>query len=259
MLKRSLLVVLLLGCKQSPPVKIDEASRPLAGKTGVVGLEAMRAYAQLTDADKEALRKKRVFFGHQSVGKNLIDGARAIGFPFTKAEDSAAFAAVTWGDAPVDRNGDPLRKIASFKRYVADQKIGGAVDVASFKFCWIDFESGTDVPGLLAKYDAEVSALAAANPKLKIVHVTPPLTTNDPGANEVRWRFGRALVEKYRGQGIVFDLAEVVATQNDGTLCDKRGTPRMCDEWASDEGHLNGPGSERAAKAFVVAVSRVLS
>jgi len=250
--------VAMSACKSTPPTKIDVTSRPTTGKTGVVGLEGIRGFASLSSADLDALRSKKVFFGHQSVGQNLIDGARAIGFPFSHVEDGASFATVSWGDAKIDKNGDPLRKFTSFKTLIADKGIGAKVDVATMKLCWIDFESGTDVGSLLAKYDADVQALRAANPKLQLLHMTPPLTTSDPGLNAVRWKFGRAMIDKYRTDGLIFDLAEVIATGEDGTLCEKRGAPRLCDGWSSDEGHLNDAGSQRAAKAFVAAVKRLV-
>jgi hypothetical protein len=249
----------LPACKGAPTTRLDEASRPITGKTGVVGIEAARAFNQLSPADKDALKQKKVLFGHQSVGKNLIDGAQAIGFPFQAVDSGASFATVKWGDAVIQKNGDPLRKFASFKELVLAKGMGATVDVAAMKLCWIDFESGTDSAALLAKYDADVKAMRAAHPNLRILHVTPPLTTDEAKLNEQRWKFGRLLIEKYRGEGIVLDLAEVMAAQADGGLCEKRGAPRLCDEWASDSGHLNGPGSERAAKAFVVAVQRLLS
>ena len=246
------------ACKSTPPTKIDVTSRPTTGKTGVVGLEGVRAYGALSPADLDALRAKKVFFGHQSVGQNLVDGARAIGFPFTRVEDGAAFATVAWGDGKIDKNGDPVRKFASWKALVGDKGIGARVDVAAMKLCWIDFDSGSDVPGLLAKYDAVVVALRAQTPKLQILHITPPLTTSDPAQNAIRWKFGRALIEKYRSDGLVFDLAEVIATTDEGGLCEKRGAPRLCDSWSSDEGHLNDAGSQRAARAFVVAIKRLV-
>ncbi len=246
------------ACKSTPPTKIDVSSRPLTGRTGVVGLEAVRAFGTLAPADLEALRTKKVFFGHQSVGQNLVDGARAIGFPFSRVEDGAAFSTASWGDAKIDKNGDPQRKVTSFRMLVGEKGIGAKVDVAAMKLCWIDFESGTDLPALLGKYDEAVQALRAANPKLQILHITPPLTTSDPSLNERRWKFGRAMIDKYRTDGLVLDLAEIIATTDDGGLCEKRGAPRLCDGWSSDEGHLNDAGSQRAAKAFVVAVKRLV-
>lgn len=253
----SALVVTLAGCDNAPPMKIDDSARPLAGKTGVVGVEAMRAYDKLTPADKDRLRQRKVFFGHQSVGQNLVDGAKAIGFPFQSVDSGSAYDKATWGEGKVDTNGNPQLKISSFKAFLQAKGIGNAVEVAGFKFCWIDFKSDTDGAALLGKYDDEVKALKAAFPKLAILHMTPPLTTDEPKLNEVRWKFGRSLLDRYKGDGLVVDLAEVISTKTDGTVCAKKGTPRLCDEWSSDEGHLNGAGSERAAKAFVVALQRL--
>jgi hypothetical protein len=89
--------------------------------------------------------------------------------------------------------------------------------------------------------------------------VTPPLTTDEARLDEVRWRFGRALVGRYRATGLVLDLAEVISTRPDGTVCSTRGAPRLCDEYAADSGHLNAEGAARAAKAFVFALHRLLA
>jgi hypothetical protein len=244
--------------KDTPVSWLDVSKRQLAGKTGVVGIEAERAFTALSASDKDALKQRKVFFGHQSVGQNLVDGARMIGFPFARVTSGAELAATPWGEAKIDKNRAPLEKISSFHTFLTDKGMG-AVDVAGFKFCWIDFNANSNVDDLLAKYDAEVKLAKEKFPALRILHITPPLTTNEPKLNAIRWQFGRALVARYKNDGLVLDLAEVVSTTADGGVCERGGSPRMCTAWALDRGHLNAVGSQRAARAFVIAVHRLLN
>jgi len=232
---------------------------PAATATGVVGNEGIGAFERLPDDEVERLRGRRVLWGHQSVGENIIEGARQLGFDFATVSNGGDYGEAHWGEAAVADNGDPERKIRSFITLMTSGGIGRRVEAASFKFCWVDFDDGTDVQDLLDDYDAAIRDLQARFSDVRFLHVTPPLTTDEPELNGHRWRYGRELIRRHRDSGLVFDLAAVISTDAAGRQCKSGNQRRLCPGWASDSGHLNDAGAKRAAKAFLYAFHRLLS
>ena len=251
----------MTGSEPSAPPAAGGASvvARAAEATGVVSNEGVGAFERLPAERLAALKQRRVLWGHQSVGENLIEGARQLGWEFRAVGSGADYGEARWGEAGVAENGDPERKIRSFVALMTSDGIGRRVEAASFKFCWVDFEDGTDVTGLLDDYDAAVRDLQARFPDVRFLHVTPPLTTDEPELNGRRWRFGRELIQRHRGSGLVFDLAAVISTDAAGQQCRSGNQRRLCPGWASDSGHLNDAGAKRAAKAFLYAFYRLLS
>src|SRR5690349_12070633 len=86
------------------------------------------AFASTVSASDEALRAdlallatKRIYFAHQSVGANILQGvaelARAADVPLriVQAPRAAEVAAGTFGHFFVPQNGAPLEKLANFE------------------------------------------------------------------------------------------------------------------------------------------------
>lgn len=224
---------------------------------GVVGPEGVAAYDALSAQDRAALAGRDLFWGHQSVGENLIDGSMSLGYGWSGVGGGSDYDGTHWGHGYVDDNGDPWRKIRSFASLLRDAGIGARVDAAAFKFCWIDFEPDTDVEALLDAYDASLAALGTDYPSVRFLHVTTPLTSDDAERNAVRWRYGRRLIEEHSASSVVLDLAAIESTDSNGQACTTGGVRRLCDEWRDDEGHLNDRGRSHAAKAFLYAFSRL--
>lgn len=250
---------------ETPPAPGDASSTAAAlptapvGATGVVSNEGIGAFDRLPAERLEALKQRRVLWGHQSVGANLIDGARSLGFAFREVRSGSDYGEARWGESGVEENGDPERKIRSFVTLLTTDGIGARVEAASFKFCWVDFDDSTEIERLVDDYDAALRDLQARFPTVRFLHVTPPLTTDEPELNGRRWRFGRELIRRHRDTGLVFDLAAVISTDAAGEQCKSENQRRLCPGWASDSGHLNEAGSRRAAKAFLYAFYRLLS
>ncbi|GAB3256856.1 hypothetical protein [Nocardioides dilutus] len=209
----------------------------------------------------------RVFFGHQSVGQNVLDGVRRL------ADRGEPVPVVH--DALIGDNEDPLSKIADFDTRVRGG-LGAQVDVAMMKLCYIDVTVQTDVDALFGTYRTTLSALERDHPTVTFVHVTVPLTTersglsrlrarltgNDrfgPDENAVRERLNALIRDAYAGQHL-FDLAAVESTRPDGTRVSGRhdgsGYFALFDGYASDLGHLNDAGAEVAAAAWLRTVAR---
>jgi hypothetical protein len=222
---------------------------------------------QLAD-DLATVAGARVFFGHQSVGQDVLGGIRRL-----YADRGEPAAPVQ--DALIGANQDPLSKIADF-----DTRVRGGlaerVDVALMKLCYIDVTARTDVDALLEAYRSTLAALERDLPGVTFVHVTVPLTAersalgrlrarvtrNDrygPDENVVRERLNARLRAEYAG-GHLFDLAAVESTRPDGTRVTGRHAGSdyfaLHDGYAADLGHLNEAGAAAAATAWVTAVAR---
>ena len=209
----------------------------------------------------------RVFFGHQSVGADVLRGVRRLadrGEPVPVVED-----------ALIGANEDPRSKIADF-----DARLRGGlaeqVDVAMMKLCYIDVSARTDVDALFATYRTTLSALERDHPQVSFVHVTVPLATergrlsrlrarvtgNDrfgPAENVQRERLNALIRAEYAGDRL-FDLAAVESTRPDGSRVaghhEGADYYALHDGYAADLGHLDEAGAEVAARAWLVAIAR---
>jgi lysophospholipase L1-like esterase len=227
-------------------------------------------------AELERVAQRRIFFGHQSVGVNLLDGvaqlAAAEGVPLRVAEAASAsrVAAATLGHAFVAENGNPLRKLQSFELAMGQQPT--PVEVALVKLCYVDFTAETDVKTLFARYRDTIDRLRSRHPGTTFVHVTAPLTDVQQGAkallkrllghapygtieNVRRAQYNNLLREAYRGREPIFDLARVESTAPDGTTVTTEWkdsvVPAMAPAFTDDGGHLNAAGKLRAARELV--------
>lgn len=227
----------------------------------------------LTTQQLQAAAEKRVYFGHQSVGANVLDGVPAVfaegGVTAPAITDDLASAPSggVLAHAYIGENTQPAGKIVAFdaalRGGVADQ-----VDVALMKLCWVDFNGETDVDALFASYQRTLAALERDFPEVTFLHVTTPLTAQSSGAkhwvknllgkpdynaadNVVRERYNALMRAEYASTGRLFDLAAMESTAPDGSRV--TGTYEgatyyaLAPEWASDPGHLNAAGSQVAA------------
>lgn len=226
-------------------------------------------------SDLEALSRRSVFFGHQSVGNNILDGVRDLlaeaGVPLRVLEVPSArgLASGTFGHALVAENGDPLRKLASFETALGPGPT--TADVALVKLCFVDVDERTDVGALFGRYRTALSALRTRFPRTTFVHVTVPLTADAPGLKGVvkrllgrdrsrpqnarREEFNALMRQAYAGQEPLFDLARQEATRPDGTTesfeLDGRRVLTLVPGYTDDGGHLDAAGRKRVARALI--------
>jgi hypothetical protein len=224
--------------------------------TGILGPEAVAAWDALPSTEKNKVRAAKVFFGHQSVGANTLEGVEALGFTVQEIASASDYATPKIGHAYLESNTEPLRKLQSFERFLG--RIGGSVQVAAMKLCWIDFEASTNLGTIETRYETTIAALKSSSPTVTFLHITPPIKTDEPAVNAKRLQFGDWLKSTYKNEAIVLDLAVIQSTRVNGSVCASGATRVMCSEYASDEGHLNAQGQARAAKGFLYAVYKSL-
>ena len=164
--------------------------------------------ASSVESDLAALAGVRIFFGHQSVGENILEGVRAL---LTAHPGALTIAALTGTAAPepgatpsagaetaarvtrggrresgvlmhakIGRNEDPASKCDDFRRII-DEGLAGPVDIALFKLCYIDIHPGTDVDALATSYTSCLDGLARRHPETAFLPVTAPLRQTPAG------------------------------------------------------------------------------
>lgn len=229
------------------------------------------------EEDLATLAGRRVFFGHQSIGANILDGVRELvasrraRLGVVGLEDVGDFPAGTIAHALVGENGRPDLKLDEFARLLSHAPLS-TVDVAMVKFCYADFDSETDPRAVFLRYEESLRRLGEAHPGIAFVHVTVPLTTVQGGPrafvkrllgrapwglaeNARREEYNALLREAYRGREPILDLAEIESTRPDGTRelveWNGRSLPALVPAYSDDGSHLNPAGRLRVARAFL--------
>lgn len=238
------------GTPKPPPV----AKPPAA----VVPLLGTPSSAQLRE-----VAATPVFFGHQSVGGNILGAIPAL----FATGGVAAPAVVTgkppagggFGNAYIGQNGDPESKLADFDAWVRSRGVGSAAQVALMKLCYVDLYASFDAGAWFAKYVSTMTALEAAYPRVTFLHVTAPLTVDSDADNAARYRLNTLLRQKYGSTGRLVDLAALESTRPDGSRATGTYQGKAFEElysgYSSDGGHLNDAGARAAASLLVRVIS----
>jgi hypothetical protein len=243
--------------------------------------QSLPDFGNVPDSAWKTLAGKRILFGHQSVGGNILKGIGEIGLPSGDGPLTVTVKEITGGnpiDAPgishfrVGKNVDPASKIDHFAEFV-ERGGGSGIEVAFFKFCYVDFNRNTNPGKLFERYKTTMSALKSKYPGTIFVHVTAPLTVSkenyktwikkivgrgdlwEYGDNVKRNEFNELLMKEYAGREPVFDLAASEATYPDGKQAsfqwkDKRYYS-MVPAYSKDGGHLNETGRIVVAKRLL--------
>ncbi len=236
--------------------------------------ETLMTKTQISIPEWQALEKKRVVFGHQSVGYNILDGVTRLadrdGVKIDMHEQRTAPVAQGISHFTIGKNGDPMSKIQDFAAAINAGAAQGA-DIALMKLCYVDFNDATNARQLANDYIASLEALAQRHPDTHFVAVTAPLVAVQTGPkawikrliasqpngysdNARRAEFNTLLRERYLPTGRLFDLARIESKSN-GTYCkvqvDGQEVEALCPELTNDGGHLNEHGQELVATAFM--------
>jgi len=194
---------------------------------------------QRISAEKlEKLRAKKILFGHQSVGLNILEGIKLldgidgnIKLNVVKLGNVEDLAKPFFAHFAVGENCDPISKIDGFKKEVGNG-LGEQIDIAFFKFCYIDFNEKTDIEKIFLAYVKMVDELETRYPQVTFVHVTVPLISVELGIKDIvkkilgrsgkiggniaRNTFNEMLLAKYNNKRPVFDLAKFESLSHDG-------------------------------------------
>jgi hypothetical protein len=269
------LLVIVLGSPADPGITVSSGDGPFGARAAGSAAESVSA------SDLDAIRRTRVFFGHQSVGDNILDGIRAV-----YTENGSDPLTVVDGRHPpgteggfvletaIGDNGDPVGKIADFDT-VMRSGLAEHIDVAVMKLCYIDIAPGTDVHEVFDTYSSTMAALEKDFPTVTFVKTTVPITAQPSGIDQVKQRirgqgsYGlganaarqrlNALIRAAYADDHLLDIAAAESRTPEGTRVG--GTYgddpyyALYSGYALDEGHLNEEGSVRVATAWLAAVA----
>lgn len=224
------------------------------------------------------LHHKRIYFGHQSVGANIIDGVcdlccdyPQIMLNVVESCHPDAFAAPALGHSRAGRNHEPRTKIDAFSD-ILGAGLGNKVDLALLKFCYVDVAEGSDYAGLFDYYRSVMTQLATAYPRTRLIHVTLPVTVmpslvrrilgslrrrhnRTAHDNLARAEYNRLLTQAYAGRAPVFDLATIESTTASGRALrynlHGREFRTLVPSYSSDGRHLSETGRRVVASEFL--------
>jgi hypothetical protein len=233
----------------------------------------------LTDQQIQTLLSKKIFFGHQSVGGDIVQGIRELAetdsrlkLNIVASKNPESVSKPAFIEAHIGQNAYPHSKDAEFLAILR----AGFSGIAMFKYCYIDIGATTDVQETFSSYQDTINQIRNKHSGVRIVHATVPLTTVQfsPKAwlkgmlgrntaqddNAKRNRFNAKLRQAYANEPI-FDLAEVESTRSDGSRSYfKRGAEivyTLVPEYTTDGGHLNETGRRTAAERLLQVLSNV--
>ncbi len=235
---------------------------------------------------------KKIYFGHQSVGYNIIDGISDLmmecnekDLNLKETSDINDFSTPVFAHSGNGKNGDPKSKIDSFARLMKNG-LGNKVDIAFFKFCYVDINSRSDLQKLFDYYVSVMGALEKKYPKTVFLHVTVPLTADNPrftimgrakelvrkmmgkttyrdaniGDNIARGVFNELIRKKYNENRII-DLAKLESTRPDGSVeiynYNDHKYFALYRDFTYDAGHLNEKGQRVVAKHLLLKLSQL--
>jgi hypothetical protein len=224
----------------------------------------------LSKSELDALAKKNIYFAHQSVGDNIIDGIKDIQNQYSEISlnirdisNESNLPFLGFSHSSIGKNGDPISKINDFDTKLSNG-IGKSSDIAFLKLCFWDIRRNTDIKAVFDSYKQKISKLQKEYPAISFVHFTVPLMTHSGGLLDDFKRFFKTdnqdldnikrnelnslIRNEYSSNALLFDIATLESTLPDGSRTtftyDGKSYYYLANEYTDDGGHLN-PASRR--------------
>ena len=241
----------------------------------------------VSEKEWQELSKKKIFFGHQSVGNNIIKGISTlkkehpvVTLNLQEGRDSNMFSNGVFAHDKIGSNHDPISKVDDF--YAVIKGNGSPhIDIVFFKFCFVDIDSASDVNAIFNYYHKKMTQLKEIFPETLFIHFTVPLLRAEKNLsisslkkilkkslgkksnhildnehNIARNKFKSLLLSEYEGKEPVFDLAKVESTYSNGELStfSSGGATyySLVPEYTKDGGHLNEIGQKVVAEKLLI-------
>jgi hypothetical protein len=238
----------------------------------------------VTDSAIRDLETKKVLFCHMSVGYNIIQGLddlildnerlNQLRISELKIDDDVKIDKPGIYHTKIGNNGEPKIKCDTFLKYLRKNDMGNKIDIAFFKFCYVDFNSESDVNNLFEYYVSTIAAVKEDFPRLKLIHVTTPLTAHAYGIkgffksllkrdtpNIRRNQFNSLMLDKFKVGDQIFDVAAIESTFPSGaraTFADQKSEYfHLIPSYSNDGGHLNQIGRFYAATEMLNVLTKL--
>lgn len=276
--------LVLFGCQQTQSQEntFNSDEPYLGGKVMEDILNNKLTIDDISDEKWQQLSAKKIFFGHQSVGNNILSGVKAvlaehpnIKLNIVESRNASVFNSGVFAHSRVGLNEKPQSKTEDFAQAM-HAGVGELVDVSFHKFCFVDVNATSDTKSLFEDYYEQMKKLSETYPDVTFVHMTVPLTSIQTGPkawvkkilgrkvagiveNAKRYEYNNFLMETYRETGVVFDLASIEALNPDGKYeiytYDGKDYPALYRGYTYDGGHLNDVGAKMVAEKFLIFLS----
>ena len=247
--------------------------------SNMVSIQQPQSLNLIPKSTWKMLAGKNIYFGHQSVGSDILQGIEDLKkespwLPITinSLNDVKQNTGIQLIHSSIGKNGDINSKNSSFEEIIVTI-LSGKVDIAGFKYCFLDFDSTSNIQEIFNNYKATIFSIKKTNPNIRIVHFTVPLTSNQTGIkaflknmfgkpvggaveNVVRNKYNDLLKKEYAKTGFVFDLAGFESTNIDGSVnlfkYNEKYYRHLVSKYIYDGQHLNEMGKRRIAEQFVL-------
>ena len=234
---------------------------------------------KISETALEEFAKLKIFFGHQSVGYNIIDGIKELSnnsnvlVNIKEVNDTSPISEACLSHVEIGTNFNPKSKIDDFVTKL-DNGLADSLDVAILKLCYVDINAETDVAALISYYTEKINYLQSKYPHLTIVHCTSPLQENRYGMKETFLKlFGKKPLIFYHNAkrneyndlmlsafgNTVFDIAKIESTVNNNRITytlNGKEYFQMAGNYTNDGGHLNQIGSKVMAKELIAFLTK---
>jgi len=244
---------------------------------------------EVPDSAWQKLSAKQIYFGHKSVGQNIVDGIQdvmkqhpQIKLKVRETNRAEDFSSPIFAHSPVGSNSNPASKMKAFAD-ILDRGVGEKADIAFFKLCWIDILPHTDAEKVFTDYQNFMVRMKEKYPKTTFIHVTVPLTSNESGMkalfkkgkdfikkligrpnvydNVKRNELNEMLRRRYEGKEPFFDLARLEATLPGGKQAsagkDGKMGESLVPHYSDDGGHLNAQGRKIVAEHLLILLAQL--
>ncbi len=244
---------------------------------GTVSLAPIKS---IPESAWQKLAGEKIYFGHQSVGYNIVDGLAQIKkedprikLDIVELNEASRLSKPVFAHSEVGENEDTHAKMQDFSERL-EKGIGASADIAFFKFCYVDVTRHSDIEALFAEYKKTMESLSKKYPRITFIHTTVPLTVSETSVRSViktvlgrednnvkRNRYNEMLRREYGGKAPVFDIALAESTHPDGTRSSftKGGATyySLAPEYSDDGGHLNEQGQRAVAQELLVLLAKL--
>ncbi len=248
----------------------------------------IKIISQISKDKWEKLFQKKIFFGHQSVGDNILSGINdlisnhsEIQLNIIETKAAVDFEKPIFSHySNIGKNDYPLSKVEEFVQLMHDG-LGSELDTAFLKFCFVDFKSGADVKSIFQQYKESMDELKIQYPELTLVHFTVPLLRKEQTGivksvknfinelrgkkkdsffsnshNAVRNEYNKLLVNYYGDKEPIFDIARLESTYSTGQrevfFFEGNEYYSLIPEYTDDGGHLNQKGRKYIAEQLLI-------
>ena len=204
-------------------------------------------------------RRKGVYFGHQSVGSNMLDGLDELSNTSPKRYkiEIVENPAPEWfdkhggiGHNPIGENGNPASKVRDFIEQMTGKGYGRHAGTGMMKFCFVDITAATNVTGVFNTYRQGLEGLEHSCPKTVLVWWTVPVVKD--GNNKKRESYN-ALVRDYcrAHNKVLFDIADIESYSPGGQRRLAYSLPVLDSSYTEDGSHPDShAGKLRLARAY---------